>query len=84
MTLTSDLQGPVTNQLAIPNNLGVGTLKILLGLLQRQRGRLNLRNCIFSDLAENFTSFSEICMKKIEIFFCAPNDSKFPGQNFPL
>jgi hypothetical protein len=37
MTLTSDLQGHVTNQLAIPNNLGVGTLRILLGLLQSGR-----------------------------------------------
>ena len=34
MTLTSDLQGHVKNQLAIPNYLGVGAIRFLLELLQ--------------------------------------------------
>ena len=82
MTLTSDLQGHVTNQLAIPNNLGVGTLRILLGLLQS--GRLT-RKIAFLQILPKISQvevFRRFVWKKLNFFVVAPNDAKRIKNHF--
>jgi hypothetical protein len=55
MTLTSDLQGHVKNELAIPNYLGVGAVRFLLEL--PQSGSVMGEFQFFSEI---FTSFLKI------------------------